>query len=209
MTLTFRRRIQLALVALGTVPTAIAVIGLVLAVRPTSEIGDGAVSTLESVRETGRDLVRTVDSTHLSAVERRALNDHARALNEALSRTRRAETYARYYAAGIAAVFWLTGHGHAGASETHALALAGSLVATFGALALLVVGRRNEQVPAEWGIGVLFAVASAATILFVAINPTGDIERQPSGSSPASGTQRNSTANSSWNSNAAQKTGMA
>jgi ABC-type Mn2+/Zn2+ transport system permease subunit len=79
-------------------------------------------------------------------------------------------------AAGIAAVFWLTGHGHAGAGETHALALAGSLVATFGALALLVVGRRSEQIPAEWGIGVLFAVASASTILFVAIDPTGDIE---------------------------------
>jgi len=79
-------------------------------------------------------------------------------------------------AAGIAAVFWLTGHGHGGASETHALALAGSLAATFAALALLVVGRRNEQIPAEWGIGVLFAVGSAATILFVAINPKGDIE---------------------------------
>jgi len=79
-------------------------------------------------------------------------------------------------AAGVAAVFWLTGHGHAGASETHALALAGSLVATFGALALLVLGRRNDQIPAEWGIGALFAIASAATILFVAINPKGDIE---------------------------------
>ncbi len=79
-------------------------------------------------------------------------------------------------AAGIAAVFWLTGHGHGSASQTHALALAGSLAATFGALALLVVGRRPEQIPAEWGIGVLFAVSSAATILFVAINPTGDIE---------------------------------
>ncbi|MDH4348666.1 MAG: HAMP domain-containing histidine kinase, partial [Gemmatimonadota bacterium] len=104
MALTFRRRIQLALVALGTVPTAIAVIGLVLAVRPTSDIGDGAPSALEAVGETGRDLVRTVDSTHLSAAERRALADHARALNEALSRTRREETYARYYGAGIAAV---------------------------------------------------------------------------------------------------------
>jgi len=79
-------------------------------------------------------------------------------------------------AAGIAAVFWLTGHGHGGSSETHALALAGSLAATFGALALLVVGRRDEGIPAEWGIGVLFAISSAATILFVAINPTGDIE---------------------------------
>jgi len=104
MALSFRRRIQLALVALGTVPTAIAVIGWVLAVRPTSGIGDGIPPALEAVRQTGRDLVRTVDSTHLTVLERRALTDHAGALNEALSRTRREETYARYYAAGIAAV---------------------------------------------------------------------------------------------------------
>ena len=104
MALSFRRRIQLALVALGTIPTAIAVVGWVLAVRPTSGAGDAAPPALESVRQTGRDLLGAVDSTHLTARERRALADHARALNEALSRTRREETYARYYAAGIAAV---------------------------------------------------------------------------------------------------------
>lgn len=79
-------------------------------------------------------------------------------------------------AAGVAAVFWLTGHGHVGAGETHGLALAGSLAATFGSLALLVAGQRRGRSPAEWGIGALFAISSAATILFVAINPKGDIE---------------------------------
>jgi ABC-type Mn2+/Zn2+ transport system permease subunit len=79
-------------------------------------------------------------------------------------------------AAGIAAVFWLTGHGHAGAADTHLLALAASLGATFAALALLVLGQRRARSPAEWGVGALFALSSAATILFVAINPKGDIE---------------------------------
>ena len=79
-------------------------------------------------------------------------------------------------AAGIAAVFWLTGHGHAGAASTHLLALSGSLVATFGALALLVAGQRRSRSPAEWGVGALFALSSAATILFVALNPKGDVE---------------------------------
>jgi ABC-type Mn2+/Zn2+ transport system permease subunit len=79
-------------------------------------------------------------------------------------------------AAGIAAVFWLTGHGHAGAASTHLLALSASLVATFGALALLVAGQRHSRSPAEWGVGVLFALSSAATILFVALNPKGDVE---------------------------------
>ena len=79
-------------------------------------------------------------------------------------------------AAGVAAVFWLTGHGHSGADSTHLLALAGSLAATFGALGLLVAGRRSARSPAEWGVGALFAISSAATILFVALNPKGDIE---------------------------------
>jgi len=79
-------------------------------------------------------------------------------------------------AAGVAAVFWLTGHGHPGTADTHLLALAGSLVATFAALGLLVLGQRRSRSPAEWGVGALFAIASAATILFVAINPKGDIE---------------------------------
>jgi len=79
-------------------------------------------------------------------------------------------------AAGIAAVFWLTGHGHAGAGAAHGIALAGSLAATFGALGALVAGQRRSRSPAEWGVGALFAITSAATILFIAMNPKGDIE---------------------------------
>jgi ABC-type Mn2+/Zn2+ transport system permease subunit len=79
-------------------------------------------------------------------------------------------------AAGVAAVFWLTGHGHSGAGSTHLLALAGSLGATFACLAILVAGQRRARSPAEWGVGALFAISSAATILFVALNPKGDIE---------------------------------
>jgi len=79
-------------------------------------------------------------------------------------------------AAGVAAVFWLTGHGQGGGDSGHLLALGGSLAATFGALALLVLGQRRARSPAEWGVGALFAISSAATILFVALNPKGDME---------------------------------
>lgn len=79
-------------------------------------------------------------------------------------------------AAGIAAVFWLTGHAHEQAASAHTLALLGSLVATLAALALLVVAGRHARIPVEWQIGALFAISSAATILFVAVNPTGDLE---------------------------------
>ncbi len=79
-------------------------------------------------------------------------------------------------AAGIAGVFWLSGHAHAEGQAAHFVALAGSLAATFAALAFLLLGRRRARVPAEWGVGALFAISSAATVLFVALNPTGDLE---------------------------------
>lgn len=79
-------------------------------------------------------------------------------------------------AAGIAAVFFATGHVHGGGGGGHWLALGGSLGATFATLGLLVVGARGSRTPVEWRIGALFAVASAATLLTVALNPTGDLE---------------------------------
>jgi ABC-type Mn2+/Zn2+ transport system permease subunit len=78
-------------------------------------------------------------------------------------------------AAGIAAAFWITGHAHHPGS-VHTSALLGSLAATFAALAALIVAQRVRRSPAEWGVGALFAAASAATVLFVALNPTGDLE---------------------------------
>jgi ABC-type Mn2+/Zn2+ transport system permease subunit len=80
-------------------------------------------------------------------------------------------------AAGIALVFLVTHHGGDEAGSAHALALAGSLLATFGALAVLVVGeRRGRRSPVEWRIGAVLAAASAATLFCVALNPTGDLE---------------------------------
>jgi len=79
-------------------------------------------------------------------------------------------------AAGVAAVFLATGHGQGEGHGTHGLALLGSLLTTFAALAGLVAAQRRARAPAEWGIGALFAIASAATILFIALNPKGDIE---------------------------------
>ncbi len=79
-------------------------------------------------------------------------------------------------AAGIALVFLVTHHVHGEGGSAHWVALAGSLAATFTALALLVIGSRGSRTPVEWRIGGLFAVASATTLLTVALNPTGDLE---------------------------------
>jgi ABC-type Mn2+/Zn2+ transport system permease subunit len=79
-------------------------------------------------------------------------------------------------AAGIALVFLATHHVHGEGGSAHWVALGGSLGATFAALALLVVGSRGSRTPVEWRIGAVFAVATAATLLTVALNPTGDLE---------------------------------
>jgi ABC-type Mn2+/Zn2+ transport system permease subunit len=77
-------------------------------------------------------------------------------------------------AAGIACAFWLTGHAHA-QEDAHLVALAGSFAATLLALGLVLAGGRT-RLPAEWRIGALLASASAATLLCVALDPTGDLE---------------------------------
>jgi ABC-type Mn2+/Zn2+ transport system permease subunit len=79
-------------------------------------------------------------------------------------------------AAGIALVFLVTHHVHGEGGSAHWVALGGSLAATFAALALLVIGSRGSRTPVEWRIGAVFAVATAGTLLTVALNPTGDLE---------------------------------
>ena len=79
-------------------------------------------------------------------------------------------------AAGIALVFFATGHSHGDPGQAHAFALGGSLAATFTALGLLVLAGRKSTQPVEWRIGGILAIATAATLLFVALSPTGDLE---------------------------------
>lgn len=79
-------------------------------------------------------------------------------------------------AAGIALVFLLTHHGGGEEGSAHALALGGSLAATFAALGVLVAGGPGLRQPVEWRIGALLAATSAATLFCVALNPTGDLE---------------------------------
>lgn len=104
MALTYRRRLLLALAALGTVPTALAVIGWALSVgspASSAEVTRGAVTAVAS---TGRTLVETIDSLRLTPAERQALSAHTQALNTALSRVQRQETFSSYYSAILTAI---------------------------------------------------------------------------------------------------------
>jgi two-component system, NtrC family, nitrogen regulation sensor histidine kinase NtrY len=108
MRLPFRQRILLTLILLGAVPTAVAIIGWALTVRSTTPAA-GALRAMEDVGASGRTLLRTLDSTRLQPVERRALSDHAAKLNRALGQLQRVNTFGRYYYAGLGLVVLLVG----------------------------------------------------------------------------------------------------
>ncbi len=108
LTLPFRQRILVGLIALGAVPTAIAIFGWALTIR-TNNPATAARAAVEGVGASGRVLVETVDTTRLRAPERRALAAHVTALNRALARTQAAEAYGRYYYAGLAALLLALG----------------------------------------------------------------------------------------------------
>ncbi|HEX2248947.1 MAG TPA: hypothetical protein VHH32_01280, partial [Gemmatimonadales bacterium] len=108
MRLSFHQRILLTLICLGAIPTALAILGWGLTIRSTTR-APGAREALEQVASSGRDLLHTIDSTRLSTEERRALSDHASKLNTAITQVQRADTFSRYYYAGLGLLILLVG----------------------------------------------------------------------------------------------------
>jgi signal transduction histidine kinase len=108
MRLSFHQRILLILICLGALPTAVAVLGWGLTIRSTSP-APGARDAIEEVAVSGRNLLHTIDSTRLEPAERRALTDHASKLNTAIGQFQRADTFSRYYYAGLGLLILLLG----------------------------------------------------------------------------------------------------
>jgi signal transduction histidine kinase len=108
MRLSFHQRILLILICLGAVPTALAILGWGLTIRSTTR-APGARDAIEGVAASGRLLLHTVDSTRLQPAERRALADHATKLNTAIGQFQRADTFSRYYYAGLGLLILLIG----------------------------------------------------------------------------------------------------
>jgi two-component system, NtrC family, nitrogen regulation sensor histidine kinase NtrY len=96
-TLPFRKRILLVLFLLGVLPTALALVGLALAVRSPAVTTRANRAVMEDLARTGRTLVETLDTARLKPAERKALSAHSKALNDAISRGQRQDTYAAYY----------------------------------------------------------------------------------------------------------------
>lgn len=108
MRLSFHQRILLILICLGAVPTAVVILGWGLTIRSTTR-APGARDAVEGVAASGRLLLHTIDSTRLRPDERRALMEHAAELNTAIGQLQRAETFNRYYYAGLGLVILLLG----------------------------------------------------------------------------------------------------
>ncbi len=108
MRLSFHQRILLILICLGAIPTAAAIVGWGLTIRAATP-ASGPREALEEVGATGRNLLRTLDTTDLSRAERDALAAHAATLNSAIGQVQRLETYNRYYYAGLGIAVFLLG----------------------------------------------------------------------------------------------------
>jgi len=97
MHLPFRKRIQLVVFLLGVLPAAMALVGLAIAVRSPAGTTRANREVMEDLARTGRTLVQSLDSTRLSPAARKSLAAHSKALNDAISRGQRQDTYAGYY----------------------------------------------------------------------------------------------------------------
>ncbi len=82
-------------------------------------------------------------------------------------------------AAGIACALMLQGLGVvplSGVGRERYLAIVGSIIFTVGAILLLVVMDQRGRGVSEGRVGAIYAVATAAAILFLVSNPAGEVE---------------------------------
>ncbi len=95
MRLSFRHRLFLAMVGLGTLPLAVALVVLALQVRSASSPA-GTRATLDEIAESGRQLVSTVDTTRLTPEGREAVRTHTESIARQTTLARRAERLSGY-----------------------------------------------------------------------------------------------------------------
>jgi two-component system, NtrC family, nitrogen regulation sensor histidine kinase NtrY len=106
--LTFRQRILWALLALGVLPTGAVLVSWALTIQ-NSSTAEAMRHAVSESGNTGRVLIETLDTTRLSGAERKALTDHATALNTVLSRTQQISAYSQYIGAAATALLLLLG----------------------------------------------------------------------------------------------------
>jgi len=105
MRLSFRHRLFVGLLALGTIPLAAALVVLALQIRSVDP-STGARAAIDDIAESGRDLLAAIDTTQLSAEANSALEAHTETLADRTAMARRAEVLSRV-AAGAAGILAL------------------------------------------------------------------------------------------------------
>lgn len=106
--LAFRKRILIALLLLGALPTSLGIVGWALALRNRTPAIAGRAA-FEEVGASARDFLRVLDTANLAPTEREALLDHTVTLNSALALAQRAEALSRIRAYGITVVIVVLG----------------------------------------------------------------------------------------------------
>jgi signal transduction histidine kinase len=103
VSLTFRRRLFLALIGLGTLPVAAALVVLALQMRSTASSSGYRVALNEIAANSGR-LTSSIDTVALDSAGRAALRDHRATVGRHVQMAGRAETLTRTAAAAAAIV---------------------------------------------------------------------------------------------------------
>jgi signal transduction histidine kinase len=105
MRLSYRHRLFVGLLALGTLPLAAALVVLALQVRSVDP-STGARAAIDDIAESGRDLLAVIDTSELSDEVNAALESHTETLSSRTAMARRAEVLSRL-AAGAAGIIAL------------------------------------------------------------------------------------------------------
>ena len=108
MRISLRRRLVFAMVGLGTLPLAAAMLVLAFQVRSTAS-PEGPRAALDEIAESARALVAAVDTTVLSDVGIAALGDHTTVIARRTQLARRADMLTRVAAAVLGAVILIGG----------------------------------------------------------------------------------------------------
>jgi signal transduction histidine kinase len=145
----FRHRILLSLLLLGAVPSALLVASLAITLLRTNP-ARASQEALRPVGETGRELLRTLDTTRMRLDEHRALHAHVSALEASLIRSRQGFEYSRLKTFGLSLVLVALGvlllYSAVLLSRSIARQLATPIDELVGWMARI---RRNEGLPPE------------------------------------------------------------
>lgn len=145
----FRHRILLSLLLLGAVPSALLVGGWA-ATLLNSNPARASRAALQPVSETGRDLLRALDTTRMSLEEHRALHAHVKALESSIISSETGFAYSKLKTWALALVLVVLGilllYSAVLLSRSIARQLATPIDELVGWMARI---RRNEGLPPE------------------------------------------------------------